>query len=210
MALSAPPTNGAPVIATLSLISRLGWKRAGTRFNTRGIDDDGNTANFVEVRYLTVRGLPNLIVYPDRNNIFNRSALLQLRPSPRERSSLVFPLSLRRFEYPTPFLVFWEQQGLQTFGQRVQITRPNASQPAFERHFAQMIDEYGCVHAINLLGTKDAEATLTHAYARHLQTAKSVWGSEIGITHFDFHSAGHENVLRDLKYGFPPLRELKY
>lgn len=58
MALSAPPTNGAPVIATLSLISRLGWKRAGTRFNTRGIDDDGNTANFVEVCRLTI------VVYP--------------------------------------------------------------------------------------------------------------------------------------------------
>lgn len=49
MALPAPPTNGAPTIATLSLISRLGWKRAGTRFNTRGVDDDGNCANFVEV-----------------------------------------------------------------------------------------------------------------------------------------------------------------
>jgi len=47
--LPAPPTNGAPIIATLSLISRLGAKRAGTRFNTRGVDDDGNTANFVEV-----------------------------------------------------------------------------------------------------------------------------------------------------------------
>ena len=49
MALPAPPTDGAPSIATLALISRLGWKRAGTRFNTRGVDDDGNTANFVEV-----------------------------------------------------------------------------------------------------------------------------------------------------------------
>lgn len=49
MALPAPPTNGAPAVASLSLISRLGWKRAGTRFNTRGVDDDGNTANFVEV-----------------------------------------------------------------------------------------------------------------------------------------------------------------
>jgi hypothetical protein len=101
--------------------------------------------------------------------------------------------------------VFWEQQGLQTFGQRVQITRPNASQPAFERHFAQIIDEYGSVHAINLLGTKDAEASLSHAYARHLQAAKSIWGPDIGITHFDFHNAvrlgGHESVVRDLKYG---------
>ena len=47
--LPAPPTNGKPMIATVSLISRLGWKRAGTRFNTRGVDDDGNCANFVEV-----------------------------------------------------------------------------------------------------------------------------------------------------------------
>ena len=53
MALPTPPTNGAPAIATLSLISRLGWRRAGTRFNTRGVDDDGNTANFVEVSILS-------------------------------------------------------------------------------------------------------------------------------------------------------------
>lgn len=112
-------------------------------------------------------------------------------------------LSISHFEDLTHFQVFWEQQGLQTFGQRVQITRPTASQPAFDRHFAQIIDEYGSVHAINLLGTKDAEATLTQAYARHLQAAKSIWDSDIGITHFDFHHAvrlgGHESVLRDLK-----------
>lgn len=35
--------------AVLNLVSRLGWKRAGTRFNVRGADDDGSTANFVEV-----------------------------------------------------------------------------------------------------------------------------------------------------------------
>lgn len=49
LALPAPPTNGTPIVATMSLISRLGWKRSGTRFNTRGVDDDGNCANFVEV-----------------------------------------------------------------------------------------------------------------------------------------------------------------
>ena len=47
--LRSPPTEGAPTIATLALISRLSWKRAGTRFKTRGVDDDGNCANFVEV-----------------------------------------------------------------------------------------------------------------------------------------------------------------
>jgi len=32
----------------LTLLSRLSCRRAGTRFNARGIDDDGNVANFVE------------------------------------------------------------------------------------------------------------------------------------------------------------------
>jgi synaptojanin len=59
MALPAPPTDGSPVVSTLSLISRLGWKRAGTRFNTRGVDDDGNCANFVEVRSFVLISLPH-------------------------------------------------------------------------------------------------------------------------------------------------------
>lgn len=51
----AVPPSSSPVRATssgkpstLTLISRLSCRRAGTRFNARGIDDDGNVANFVE------------------------------------------------------------------------------------------------------------------------------------------------------------------
>ena len=49
------PTSSSPLRAlksnlpsTLTVISRLSCRRAGTRFNSRGIDDDGNVANFVE------------------------------------------------------------------------------------------------------------------------------------------------------------------
>ena len=92
--------------------------------------------------------------------------------------------------------VFWEQQGLQTFGQRIQITRPQASQPAFDRHFAGLVEEYGATHAINLLGTKENETTLTAAYGRHMHIARQSVGDTINITNFDFHTAvkngGHE------------------
>ena len=98
--------------------------------------------------------------------------------------------------------VFWEQQGLQTFGQRIQITRPQASQPAFDRHFLQLTQEYGPTHAINLLGSKENEAVLTAAYARHVQLADSVLGDAIGITHLDFHAVvklgGHDSLIREL------------
>ncbi|PPQ77402.1 hypothetical protein CVT25_010984 [Psilocybe cyanescens] len=169
MALPAPPTDGAPTVATLALISRLGWKRAGTRFNTRGVDDDGNTANFVETE---------TVFSTDQHCV----SYVQVRGS--------VPL-------------FWEQQGLQTFGQRIQITRPHASQPAFERHLFQLMEEYGFIHAINLLGQKENEASLTNAYARHLQISRAALGDELGITHFDFHNAvrigGHDSVIRELK-----------
>jgi hypothetical protein len=43
--LSSVRTN---MPSMLTLISRLSSRRAGTRFNARGIDDDGNVANYVE------------------------------------------------------------------------------------------------------------------------------------------------------------------
>ncbi|KAI3406570.2 INP53 [Candida oxycetoniae] len=36
----------------ISIISKQSWKRAGTRYNTRGIDDNGNVANFVETEFI--------------------------------------------------------------------------------------------------------------------------------------------------------------
>ncbi|KAF8631620.1 hypothetical protein AX15_002362 [Amanita polypyramis BW_CC] len=166
MSLPVPPTNGTPALVTLCLISRLGWKRAGTRFNTRGVDDDGNCANFTETVFSS-----------DQHCV----SYAQIRGS--------VPL-------------FWEQQGLQTFGQRIQITRPHTSQPAFDRHFMQLMEEYGAVHAINLLGSKENEALLTSAYDRHIQIARVHYPDDLSITHFDFHGSvrlgGHDSVIRDL------------
>lgn len=47
---SSSPIRGirSSLPSTLTLISRLSCRRAGTRFNARGTDDDGNVANFVE------------------------------------------------------------------------------------------------------------------------------------------------------------------
>lgn len=44
--------SGKPEVAALGMISRLSWKRAGARFRTRGIDDDGQVANFVETELI--------------------------------------------------------------------------------------------------------------------------------------------------------------
>lgn len=37
---------------SISIVSKQSWKRAGTRFNARGIDDNGFVANFVETEFI--------------------------------------------------------------------------------------------------------------------------------------------------------------
>lgn len=214
--LPAPPTHGSPIIGTLAVISRLGSKRAGTRFNTRGVDDDGNTANFVEVHSLIPFLLPSILeCKPERLSVHRRK-LFSAHPTTLsvihrfvEASHVGCPASRMPFH---PLIsrsqVFWEQQGIQTFGQKIQITRPQiASQPAFDRHFLQLTDEYDAIHAINLLGTKENEAILSETYTAHIKAAGTASSAptenKVGLTHFDFHqavrAAGHESVARELK-----------
>ncbi|GAA99670.1 uncharacterized protein L969DRAFT_17015 [Mixia osmundae IAM 14324] len=149
---------------TLALISRLGSKRAGTRYNARGIDDDGYVANFVESETLLRSGETTY-------------SFVQVRGS--------VPL-------------FWEQQALQLqnigAGQSVQITRPAASsQPAFERHFDDLLHEYHSIQAVNLMSARGGHETmLSRAYSEHLARAKARPGfgdvRQIGLTEYDFHN----------------------
>ncbi|KIW72427.1 hypothetical protein PV04_00622 [Phialophora macrospora] len=139
------PTSSSPIRGTvpghpttLTIISRLSSRRAGTRFNSRGIDDDGNVANFVETE--TVFWSP---------------------------TGLCFSYTQVRGSIP----VFWESSSSLIPGQqKIQITRsPEATQPAFDKHFANLERTYGAVHIVNLLSaTKPGEVELTERYRHHV------------------------------------------
>lgn len=122
----------------LTIISRLSCRRAGTRFNSRGIDDAGNVANFVETE-----------------TIFYSS------------TGLCFSYVQTRGSVP----VFWEQSaGLLPGQQRITVTRsPEATQPAFDKHFEEMEKNYGAVYVVNLLSKeKESEINLTRLYQYHV------------------------------------------
>ena len=133
--IKEPRTN---LPSHLTLISRLSCKRAGTRFNSRGIDDDGHVANFVETE--------TILWHP---------------------SGLCFSYAQIRGSVP----VFWEQaSGLLPNQQKISITRsPEATQPAFDKHFEYLELEYGAVHIVNLLSeSKLGEVELTARYNYHI------------------------------------------
>ena len=165
---SSSPIRGvrANLPSTLTLISRLSCMRAGTRFNSRGIDDDGNVANFVETE--------TIFYHP---------------------SGLCFSYAQTRGSVP----IFWEQaSGLLPGQQKIQITRsPEATQPAFDKHFKSLASSYGTVHILNLLNeSKPGEAELTARYNYHtvhspLNQVVHIDGtseSRLTSSRFDFHT----------------------
>lgn len=87
------------------------------------------------------------------------------------------------------------------------VQPPQASQSAFDKHFMELIEQYHAVHAVNLLGQKDAESMLSLAYSDHLKNLKRALeeqgqGNEIDLTPYDFHTVvrlqGHEAVRFDM------------
>lgn len=158
-------TNGTGLPSTLTLISRLSCLRAGTRFNARGIDDDGNVANFVETE--TILWSPSGFT----------TSYVQVRGS--------IPL-------------FWEQAaGLLPGQQKIQITRsPQATQPAFDKHFQELEAKYSAIHIVNLLSKeKTQEIELSNRYSAHVARSSLNTRSNDG-------AAGDHRFLRETDYDF--------
>lgn len=181
------PSSSAPLStkrtglpSALTVISRLSCRRAGTRFNSRGIDDDGNVANFVETE--TIYWSPTLLGQTDS-------------ATPEKPAGICFSYAQIRGSIP----VFWEQAaGLIPGQQKITVTRSaEGSQPAFDAHFKDLEQNYGAVHIVNLLSeTKPGEAELTNAYRygiRHCALNSSNEKSDrdhqlLRGTEFDFHA----------------------
>ena len=71
-------------------------------------------------------------------------------------------------------LVFWEQQtGLLPTQQKITLSRsPEATQPAFDKHFEGLTLKYGVTHVVNLLSaTKLGEVDLSKRFRYHIRNS---------------------------------------
>lgn len=144
----------------VGVYTRIGKKKAGTRFISRGLDDEGNVSIFAETE---------IIISSD---------------------NFKFSYIILRGSVP----VFWEQQGVQIGPPNIQISRaPLATQPSFDRHFENIIENYGLIHVVNLLSTREGsvELLLTDAYEYHLNNCPN--SEQIGFTSFDLNKTLQKN-----------------
>lgn len=174
-------TSRSGLPSSLTLISRLSCRRAGTRFNARGIDDDGNVANFVESETIYWSPSANAQYYPEQGG--------------EKPAGVCFSYAQIRGSVP----IFFEQApGLIPGQQKITITRsPEGTQPAFDKHFEELERNYGAVHVVNLLSeTKPGEAEITRSYQygiRHssLNTPEEKNSKDhqlLRVTEYDFHA----------------------
>lgn len=185
------PQTSAPLRATrsgmpsyLTVISRLSCKRAGTRFNSRGIDDDGNVANFVETE--TVFWSPSGVV-------FSYAQVRGSVPVFFEQAAALIPTKAQKITVTRSH---------------------DAAQPAFDKHFEDLEHAYGAVHVINLLSAeKPAERELTMHYRLGLKHSPLSQQGErssrdhalLRATEYDFHAetrgpTGYESAQQIRRY----------
>jgi hypothetical protein len=164
--------------AQLLLVSRRSKWRAGTRFLARGLDDEGNAANFVETEQVLLVGSRGAGAGSGRGRFL--ASFLQTRGS-------------------VP--VFWEEQistvdlknlNLRNISKgmgkanRIQLSRPpEATAHAFALHFREQLRLYGIQVVVNLLSlSKPGEALLVQHYQNLLQQLRS---PDIKYVYWDFH-----------------------
>lgn len=142
----------------MTLISRLSCRRAGTRFNARGIDDEGNVANFVETETIIVTD----------EWIFSYTQIRGSVPLFWEQSGIQLPgtskiVITRSPEASQPAFNLHFETLLEKYG------------PV---HIVNLLSQT----------VRQGEAVLGQAYESHLDHIPGEDHRQISLTNFDFHA----------------------
>lgn len=154
-----------PAIATaerrylLTLISRRSSNRSGLRYLRRGIDDNGNCANFVESE--------QILSSPTWNDNAKIRSFVQVRGS----IPLYFSQSPYSFK-PIPTL----QQS------------PETNRRAFEQHFKDLQRTYGDVHVVELVDKHGGEKQIGSEYEKTVRAFNEDHDAKLQFEWFDFHA----------------------
>lgn len=156
------------------IISRRSRFRAGTRYNTRGVDDDGNVANFVETEQIVNIGKYTLAFVQIRGSV--PVFWEQLAPQVGKFSDIKFSKISEIGKIATKVT------------NKIQICRTAQSTThAAQKHFKYLIGQYGDQICLNLLSTtKSGEKLLTEAFEQQL---KGLSDPAIRYVYFDYNES---------------------
>ncbi|MCJ1475459.1 hypothetical protein MMC13_004121 [Lambiella insularis] len=146
----------------ITLISRRSTLRPGLRYLRRGVDSEGNTANYVETE--------QILSDPSWSPSTSIYSFTQIRGS----IPLFFSQSPYSFK-PVPVLQHSEE----------------TNRAAFRSHFTKLVDRYGRIQIVSLVDKSGGEAKIGEEYEKHtnkLNDENGVNGTKPEFEWFDFHN----------------------
>ncbi|KAF9586399.1 hypothetical protein BGW38_005676 [Lunasporangiospora selenospora] len=148
---------------TFALVSRRSRHRAGTRYFSRGVDQQGNVSNFNETEQIVVvggspQGATNFV--PTTRTVFSH---VQTRGS---------------------IPIFWAQINNIKYTPKLQVFDDPETENAFRRHFEAQKKCYGPQLVVNLVNKKGYEGPMGAAFSKQIDVLND---PQIKYYHFDFH-----------------------
>ncbi|KAF8905440.1 inositol/phosphatidylinositol phosphatase [Gymnopilus junonius] len=149
----------------LALISRRSRYRAGTRYFRRGIDQNGNVANFNETeQILLVEG--------------------QAAPGPVHVDDDTFATKLSHVQIRGSVPVFWSEINTLRYKPDLQIMDLQETPSVMHAHLSKLSKIYGQQSLVNLVNMKGREKPVKEAYERYISGLDL---SGVNYQYFDFH-----------------------
>ena len=147
---------------TLTLITRRSRHRAGTRYFSRGIDEEGHVSNYNESEQIVILNDPNegLGGFAGGNSMQNG------RPIRDGQEVQILSYVQTRGSVP----VYWAEVNTLNYTPRLQIRGVDTAIRAAQLHFEEQIHLYGENYLVNLVNQRGREVRVKEAYEQMVQT----------------------------------------
>lgn len=144
---------------TFALITRRSRHRAGTRYFSRGIDEQGNVSNYNETEQI-------VILNDSTGGLSGFSGGQSMTSGKAGQDLQVYSFVQTRGSVP----VFWAEVNDLKYTPKLQVREVETSVEAARKHFAEQIRIYGENYMVNLVNQKGREENVKRAYEQLVRT----------------------------------------
>lgn len=162
--LEIKPTKFKNTPITMVIISRRSRYRGGTRYFTRGVDEEGHVANYNETEQIIIlndssSGLGGYAGSTDmQSGKLGGGQEMQIMSYVQTRGSV-----------PT----YWAEINSLKYTPKLQVRSPEAALAASQKHFDEQIRIYGDNYLINLVNSKGRECKVKESYEQMFRSLAS-------------------------------------
>lgn len=164
--LEIKPTKFKNTPLTIIIISRRSRYRGGTRYFTRGLDEDGHVANYNETEQVVILNDSSSGLGGYAGSSDMQSGKLGSGPG---QEMQIMSYVQTRGSVPT----YWSEINTLKYTPKIQVRSTEAALAASQKHFDEQIRIYGDNYLINLVNSKGRECKVKESYEQMYRSLAS-------------------------------------